>query len=361
MPKNRIMSLTTQKKQLGKKVTSKPTNQKRAKKKYVCTGFEGCNMVFTRSENLTRHRRKHTGEKPFKCHVCLKFFSRIDNLKQHIESVHGKDMVIQTRRRRNGNNGRHETFTNITLVHGVSKPSTITATSTNAIDLNSMPSSHLGYMQLPPSNEYRQINVNNPIYSPNLMKMDQAYGGFYEIQNGNNELPTPPPSQIAQHITYTQNSVPHSNFSPQASFSLSPINQSQYVGYDNIKTRRLPLPIHANPIGNIGYGGEPASVHRPLDNQILYNYNQPELPPSNQVYVQQERPMSTYQPPQQQRPAQTRLPQPYTQNSSIQTYLPLNREYHHDITSNSEHSPTYRTYQNLPTMLPLGNHKSLII
>lgn len=35
----------------------------RSKQKlFQCTGFGDCNMVFTRSEHLARHARKHTGE-----------------------------------------------------------------------------------------------------------------------------------------------------------------------------------------------------------------------------------------------------------------------------------------------------------
>lgn len=36
---------------------------------------------------LTQLDRKHTGERPFQCH-CLKAFSRLDNLRQHCQTVH---------------------------------------------------------------------------------------------------------------------------------------------------------------------------------------------------------------------------------------------------------------------------------
>jgi uncharacterized Zn-finger protein len=57
------------------------TNEER---RYKC-GAPNCTRVFKRKEHLQRHFRSHTGEKPFQCTVCNKYFSRSDNLAAHMK------------------------------------------------------------------------------------------------------------------------------------------------------------------------------------------------------------------------------------------------------------------------------------
>ncbi|KAJ7199438.1 hypothetical protein GGX14DRAFT_373094 [Mycena pura] len=62
-------------------------------KTFQCRGYGECRMVFSRSEHLARHIRKHTGERPFTCH-CSKQFSRLDNLRQHAQTVHADKAAL---------------------------------------------------------------------------------------------------------------------------------------------------------------------------------------------------------------------------------------------------------------------------
>ncbi|TBU29223.1 hypothetical protein BD311DRAFT_693072 [Dichomitus squalens] len=65
-------------------------------KTFQCRGYGECRMVFSRSEHLARHIRKHTGERPFSCH-CSKQFSRLDNLRQHAQTVHADKQDLNER------------------------------------------------------------------------------------------------------------------------------------------------------------------------------------------------------------------------------------------------------------------------
>ncbi|KAI0010665.1 hypothetical protein F4779DRAFT_280027 [Xylariaceae sp. FL0662B] len=72
------------------------SNKKKKSQRFYCTDYPPCNLSFTRSEHLARHIRKHTGERPFQCH-CSRRFSRLDNLRQHAQTVHvNEDIPIDS-------------------------------------------------------------------------------------------------------------------------------------------------------------------------------------------------------------------------------------------------------------------------
>ncbi|KAM8842317.1 uncharacterized protein ACB058_013992 [Synchiropus picturatus] len=61
-----------------------------AKEKPFTCPMESCDRRFSRSDELNRHIRIHTGHKPFQCRICLRSFSRSDHLTTHTRTHTGE-------------------------------------------------------------------------------------------------------------------------------------------------------------------------------------------------------------------------------------------------------------------------------
>ncbi|KTF93044.1 hypothetical protein cypCar_00029223 [Cyprinus carpio] len=61
-----------------------------AKEKPFTCPMETCDRRFSRSDELNRHIRIHTGHKPFQCRICLRSFSRSDHLTTHTRTHTGE-------------------------------------------------------------------------------------------------------------------------------------------------------------------------------------------------------------------------------------------------------------------------------
>jgi len=65
------------------------TSRRQQPRQHACR-FTGCTWRFSRSDELSRHERTHTGLRPFPCNVCGRAFSRGDHLRTHLRTHSGE-------------------------------------------------------------------------------------------------------------------------------------------------------------------------------------------------------------------------------------------------------------------------------
>ncbi|CAB3409530.1 unnamed protein product [Caenorhabditis bovis] len=65
------------------------SNRSLHEKAYKCPKID-CDRRFSRSDELSRHIRVHTGQKPFHCWICMRSFSRSDHLTTHVRTHTGE-------------------------------------------------------------------------------------------------------------------------------------------------------------------------------------------------------------------------------------------------------------------------------
>ena len=63
-----------------------PRRVKRICEIIILICFQVCGAAFSKNGGLSRHRKIHTGEKPFVCYLCGKGFNQRGNLKTHMKS-----------------------------------------------------------------------------------------------------------------------------------------------------------------------------------------------------------------------------------------------------------------------------------
>lgn len=73
----------------SRKYPNRPSKTPVHERPYACP-INACDRRFSRSDELTRHIRIHTGQKPFQCRICMRSFSRSDHLTTHVRTHTGE-------------------------------------------------------------------------------------------------------------------------------------------------------------------------------------------------------------------------------------------------------------------------------
>jgi len=73
----------------ARRYPARPSKTPVHERPYACP-VDACDRRFSRSDELTRHIRIHTGQKPFQCRICMRGFSRSDHLTTHIRTHTGE-------------------------------------------------------------------------------------------------------------------------------------------------------------------------------------------------------------------------------------------------------------------------------
>ncbi|XP_028332349.1 early growth response protein 2b [Gouania willdenowi] len=129
-----------------RKYPNRPSKTPIHERPYPCPA-EGCDRRFSRSDELTRHIRIHTGHKPFQCRICMRNFSRSDHLTTHIRTHTGeKPFACDFCGRKFARSDERKRHTKIHLRQKERKSSTVSSSSSSS---SSHSSSSSGPERLP--------------------------------------------------------------------------------------------------------------------------------------------------------------------------------------------------------------------
>uniref|UniRef100_A0A1A8HVA1 Early growth response 2b n=1 Tax=Nothobranchius kuhntae TaxID=321403 RepID=A0A1A8HVA1_NOTKU len=117
-----------------RKYPNRPSKTPIHERPYPCPA-EGCDRRFSRSDELTRHIRIHTGHKPFQCRICMRNFSRSDHLTTHIRTHTGeKPFACDFCGRKFARSDERKRHTKIHLRQKERKSSTVSSSSSSSVN-----------------------------------------------------------------------------------------------------------------------------------------------------------------------------------------------------------------------------------
>ncbi|XP_055644272.1 serine-rich adhesin for platelets isoform X2 [Toxorhynchites rutilus septentrionalis] len=130
-----------------RKYPNRPSKTPVHERPYACP-VENCDRRFSRSDELTRHIRIHTGQKPFQCRICMRSFSRSDHLTTHIRTHTGeKPFSCDICGRKFARSDEKKRHAKVHLKQRIKKEKNSSSSSGNSINNAASSSSHHHHQQ----------------------------------------------------------------------------------------------------------------------------------------------------------------------------------------------------------------------
>ncbi|KAG9232850.1 hypothetical protein BJ875DRAFT_336877, partial [Amylocarpus encephaloides] len=249
------------------------TSTKKKSQKFYCTAFPPCFLNFTRSEHLARHIRKHTGERPFQCH-CSRRFSRLDNLRQHAQTVHMNEEIPQDSLAATGTRFQRQVRTDKARPAGSRSRASTTSSQVSqgrGHTRNSLSASSIG------SGSSAYSARDDPRRRPPPLVMAGEPGGrfFHEMTGPYHHYRPHSPGHLSSPASATFSTGPNSPWG--ASGIQSPISaHPRHVGiYADHRTpgRRLSVPSTGNPFQSPNMNSYGPSVLTPLNSSNMGSFS----------------------------------------------------------------------------------------
>ncbi|KAJ8337617.1 hypothetical protein SKAU_G00365830 [Synaphobranchus kaupii] len=194
-----------------RKYPNRPSKTPPHERPYACP-VETCDRRFSRSDELTRHIRIHTGQKPFQCRICMRNFSRSDHLTTHIRTHTGeKPFACEICGRKFARSDERKRHTKIHLRQKDKKAEKVAAVSAPS-PVSSYPSPVSSYPSPVPSCYSSPIHASYP--SPTVATTYPSISSSFQTQ-----VATTFPSSLATNIYSSPVATPlsdlHSTLSPR--------------------------------------------------------------------------------------------------------------------------------------------------